>query len=80
MGTCVIGSNIEFADSSKRWFAAPSGMIDSLYDNTPIVYTTADVSNYEINDNVTTYYPSFDIIERAVFESAAAGLSAEYGV
>ena len=44
------------------------------------MYTAADVSDYEINDNVTIYYFDFDILDRVIFESTIADSSAEYGI
>lgn len=79
LGCCVIGGNIIYADSAKRYFEAPSGTVDSLYQNSPIVYTTADVSSYEINSGVTVYDSDFEIAEPTVFEEASEEIAEEGG-
>lgn len=79
LGTCVIGGNISYSDETKKWFEAPSGTVDSIYSNTGIVYTTADVSSYQINANIVTYNPDFEIVDPTAFEKVSEDVSGEYG-
>lgn len=79
LGCCVIGKNLAYADSAKKYFEAPAGTIDSLYRNSPIVYTDADVSAYEINSGVTVYDPDFEIADPTVFEEAAEEIGSTGG-
>lgn len=60
LGTCVLGSNLIYADAEKHWIDAPVGKVEDIFDNTPIVYTTADVSSFEINNNIVTYDPVYE--------------------
>jgi hypothetical protein len=60
LGTCVLGSNLVYADSEKHWIEAPVGKVEDIFENTPIVYTTADVSAFEINTNIVTYNSTYE--------------------
>ena len=79
LGTCIIGSNLIYSDESKKWFEAPSGTVDASYINTPIVYTTADISSYAINTNIVTYKSTFNVTSAKEFNLLIATVSAEYG-
>ena len=79
LGTAVIGSNIVYADADKKYFEAPSGTVDASYANTPIVYTTADVSGYAINSSVVHYDSEFTIESATEFDTTIVASSVDYG-
>lgn len=74
----MIGSNIVYADADKKYFEAPSGTIDASYANAPIVYTTADVSSYAINEGVTHYDSEFMIESATEFDTTIVASSVDY--
>lgn len=79
LGTAIIGSNIVYADADKKYFEAPSGAVDASYANTPIVYTTADVSGYAINAGVVHYDSDFTIESATDFDTTIVASSVDYG-
>lgn len=61
LGTAILGKNLVFTDTAKKYFDAITGTVDSLYSNTPVIYTLADVSTYDINTNIVSYSSDFEI-------------------
>ena len=53
-GTAILGSNLAYENSGKQ-LDATSGTVDSSFANTPIVYTTCDLSDFEKNVNGVQY-------------------------
>lgn len=72
LGTAILGKNLVFTDTTKRYFDAVAGTVDSLYSNTPVIYTLADVSTYDINTNIVTYSSDFEIKAAVNFDLTAS--------
>lgn len=72
LGTAILGKNLVFTDTAKRYFDAITGSVDSLYSNTPVIYTLADVSAYDINTNIVSYSSDFEIKAATNFDLIAS--------
>lgn len=68
-----------YADETKKYFEVPAGTVQATYYNTPVVYTTADVSAYAINSGVIHYDSDFTITEATSFDTTVSEVSVDYG-
>lgn len=68
-----------YADETKKYFEVPAGTVQATYYNTPVVYTSADISDYAVNSGVVHYDSDFIITDATSFDTTVSTVSVDYG-